>query len=134
MATRKSPISKEHVNAINLVEVEFYDCKKVDASWKIYSEHLNDQNKVEDEVRREEKEKLLAKLLSEIANVLGFRIPAIDIFKGGYAPKGWVHREARALTALEYVNDLYEGQRLVKVMVMPPPPATTGTAAQEGPP
>jgi hypothetical protein len=43
--------------------------------------------------------------------VLGFKIPAIDIFKGGYAPKGWAHREARSNGALEYLHELAEGTK-----------------------
>ena len=128
MATRKIPISNEHVNAINLVEVDFYGCKNVEAAWKDYSKHLNDQTKTENEAWREEKEKLLSKLLSEIADVMGFRVPAIDIFRGGYAPKGWQHRDNRLMTGLEYINDLYEGTRGVKVIIVPPPPSSAQSA------
>jgi hypothetical protein len=29
MATRRIPISPDHVNALNLIEVDFYKCKKL---------------------------------------------------------------------------------------------------------
>src|ERR1700722_9627764 len=87
MATRKIAISDEHVSALNLVEVEFYKSKKVEIAWTEYKTHLN--TGPEDAPWQEKKENLLAKLLFEIGHVLGFEIPAIDIFKGGYAPKGW---------------------------------------------
>ena len=41
MATRKVPISPEHVNAVNLVEVDFYKCRAVEAAWLAYKDHLN---------------------------------------------------------------------------------------------
>jgi hypothetical protein len=114
-------ISPEHVNAINLVEVDFYKCRKVGAGWKKYQEHLNDSSKPEDQAWRDAKEKLLAQLLFEIAAVIGFKIPAIpaiEIFNGGYAPKAWVHRDNRATGALEYVYELSQGTKAVPMSVL----------------
>lgn len=117
MATRRMPISNEHVNAINLVEVDFYGCTKVEAEWKTYRSHLNKTDKPEDEAWRREKEKLLSKLLFEIAKVLKFNIPAIEIFEGGYAPKGWEHRDMRATGVMEYIHQLSEGKNTLPMAV-----------------
>lgn len=40
MATRRVGISPEHVSALNLVEVDFYQCAKVQEHWKTYKDHL----------------------------------------------------------------------------------------------
>jgi hypothetical protein len=105
MATRRVAISLEHVNALNLVEVDFYKCRNVEGAWREYKNHLYSGGP-EDAAWTEKKEKLLAKLLFEIAAVLGFKIPAIDIFQGGYAPRGWFDRERLAVGALEYLRQL----------------------------
>jgi hypothetical protein len=115
MSTRRLAISLDHVNAINLVEVDFYKCRKVEAAWGIYKSHLNDNSRPEDESWREKKEQLLSKLLSEIAIVLGFKIPAMDIFKGGYAPVGWALRDLQGIGALEYINELSQGKKCVPI-------------------
>jgi hypothetical protein len=114
-------ISNEHVNAINLVEVEFYKCQSVEAAWANYKNHLNDTSRPEDLEWREKKETLLAKLLAEIASVLRFKIPAIEIFKGGYAPGGWAHRDALGLGALEFVRDLSAAKKPLPVSVFGAP-------------
>lgn len=114
MATRKVGISNDHVNALNLVEVDYYRCRKVEAAWNDYKAFLNDRSKLPvNDQWVDEKEKLLAKLLFEIAAVLGFNIPAIDIFKGGYAPEGWAYRDARSIGALEYIHQLSEGTKVL---------------------
>ena len=41
MATRRLAISPEHVNALNLIEVEFHKDKEVIKAWKDYLAHLN---------------------------------------------------------------------------------------------
>ena len=127
MSTRRVGISPDHVNALNLIEVDFYGCAGVESEWKIYKNHLNDNSKPEDEAWRRAKEKLLSKLLFEIARVLKFDIPAIEIFEGGYAPGGWAHRDMRYTGALEYLHELREGSNnlplWIKGVTPPPPPA-----------
>jgi hypothetical protein len=126
MATRLIGISQEHVNALNLVEVDFYKCRKVQQEWRAYKDHLFTTDK-EDEVWQEKKERLLANLLYQMARTLHFDIPALDIFKGGYAPKGWLHRDVRATGALEYIYKLSQGTKVVPIYVVgssqPQPPA-----------
>ncbi len=73
MATRRVGISPEHVNALNLVEVDFYGCRKVQEHWKIYKDHLFSTSP-EDEAWREKKERLLANMLFEMATALRFKI------------------------------------------------------------
>lgn len=118
MATRRINISNDHVNALNLVEVDFYKCEDVTKAWGEYKEHLNDRSRPEDDIWREKREKLLAKLLFEMGAVLKFDIPALDIFKGGYAPEGWAHRDAQQFGAYQFVNDLAKGKSCVPIWVL----------------
>lgn len=116
MATRKVGISPDHVNALNLVEVDFYGCKQVEAAWKNYKNHLNTDS-TDVAVWAENKERLLATLLHSMASTLGFNIPAMDIFKGGYAPKGWQFREDQQHAISEYIVDLSLGRKVVPVWI-----------------
>lgn len=126
MAARRVGISPEHVNALNLVEVDFHGCAAVEAEWKVYKNHLHDDTKPEDAAWRNKKEKLLATPLFEIAKVLKFNIPVMEIFEGGYAPSGWEYRDMRYTEALEYINELREGKKILPLWlcgVTPPPSA-----------
>jgi hypothetical protein len=40
MATRQIPISREHVNSLNLIEVDFYGCENVQSEWLTDEAHL----------------------------------------------------------------------------------------------
>lgn len=127
MATRQIPISNDHVTAINLVEVEFYKCHGVETAWKYYKDHLH--TGPEDAAWRDRKENLLAKLLTEIASVLGFKIAAIDIFKGGYAPQGWASRDTLTLSVQQFIRDLSLGKKVLPVRVAPNPPPPNPSSA-----
>lgn len=136
MATRRVGLSNDHVNALNLVEVDFYSCRKVETAWSEYKEFLNNRSKPPvNEQWVDDKERLLAKLLFEIAAVLGFKIPALDIFKGGYAPEGWAYREARVFGALDYIHQLSEGANVLPLWIrgITPPEQQTPPAAQQSP-
>ena len=121
MSTRRLGISPEHVNALNLVEVDFYGEPAVQEAWKAYLAHLNSSiDPAKNYLWGENKEKLLASLLSAIASVLRLDVPAIEIFRGGYAPVGWEQREQLGQTALNYIKDLHDGTRGIKVLLVPP--------------
>ncbi|WP_156437499.1 MULTISPECIES: DUF6680 family protein [Burkholderia] len=115
MATRRIAISPDHVNALNLIEVDYYKCKKVETAWKSYLDHLNDAGRPEDAAWRETKERRLAELLFQMGVVLGFKITALDMFRGGYAPKGWAHKEFRSNEVLEYFHEMAEGTKVFPI-------------------
>ncbi|MFM0695631.1 hypothetical protein PQQ64_25565 [Paraburkholderia graminis] len=131
MATRKIGISPDHVNALNLVEVDFYKCTKVEIAWKSYLEHLNLSGRPEDDAWRETKEKRLAELLFHMGVVLKIEIPPLDIFKGGYAPMGWAYKDARSNEVLEFVHELSEGTKVVPIWLRGVTPQ--GSAAEQPP-
>lgn len=115
MATRRIGISNDHVNALNLLEVDFYRCKRVEAAWKSYLEHLNTRFPKDDQAAAvqwgETKERRLAQLLFQMAKVLKFDISELDLFRGGYAPEGWAHKESRQNDLLDFFHDIHVGQK-----------------------
>jgi hypothetical protein len=115
MATRRLQISGEHVNALNLIEVEFYKKATVLAAWQKYREHLN--KGPDDEIWHETKDRILAILLSEMAKVLKFHITGLEIFRSGYAPSGWAYREMRQNAITDYLFDLSRGAKTIPISV-----------------
>ena len=81
----------DHVYALNLVEVEFYDDPKVYAAWKDYIESLNQQSPQQQDLQR-----LLANLLREMSLALNYKFEGLAIFAGGYAPNRWLEGEIAA--------------------------------------
>lgn len=126
MATRKIAISKEHVAAINLIEVEFHGVKPVIEAWSSYLNHLNSPTAVGAataqldawEARRSE---LLAVLLVKIAAHLGISKGEIEIMHGGYAPQGWVSNEQRITAVQDYAIRLSQGQAIFPVSAVQQP-------------
>lgn len=114
MATRQVGINPEHVNALNLIEVDFYRCDHVESAWKEYKDFLFGQEKNLDPEKRE---RLLSKLLFEIGKILDFDIPAIDIYQGGYAPSGWAYRDELNNEVLEFFRKMHRLEQAFPVYV-----------------
>lgn len=109
MCTRRTPVSPDHVRALNLVEIEFQSVPPVLDAWEQLfrrftdrgSRHrdeeihdgLSDDEKLARNDRynqrnRQEEDQLLAKLLHAMAKELGYKIEQIDILSRGYYPQG----------------------------------------------
>ncbi|HCR85159.1 MAG TPA: hypothetical protein DIV86_00620 [Alphaproteobacteria bacterium] len=94
MRTRKMPIHVDHVGALNLIEVEFIENKKVITAWKEYLKNLGEdlpaiEQKDKYDAALKKRDSLLTKLISEIAKILNIRIEQLDILEGNYIPQGW---------------------------------------------
>lgn len=116
MATRRVGINPDHVSALNLIEVDFYKCEKVESAWKAYKAHLFLKNiPAGDPEWEKEKEKLLARLLFQIGIVLDFNIPELDIYEGGYSPEGWAWRDSLQSEVLGFFRELRRGEKLFPI-------------------
>ena len=117
MRTRKARLSPDHVGSLNLVEIEFHDVPTVVGAWKVHMDHLNLKlpddvsGPVIDEWSRVQ-DRNLTKLLSALAAELGFKkMEQLDIFDGGYSPRGWANIEDQQAVIRSLTIDLLQGNR-----------------------
>lgn len=108
MSTRGRAIDLRHVEALNMIDLEFDGIKQVTDSWKAYLDHLTNMPKYptienkSDETKRSEKaiydsqveiwanqrEALLADLLHTMGSSLGYNFDKTHIRRSIYAPQG----------------------------------------------
>lgn len=93
MATRATGLSAEHVQALNLIDLEFVGKKyrKTREYWKEYLNHLDNFPREDEKllpVWGDKKVDLLVKLLIEMGNALGYQFDTVNIKKGAYLPEG----------------------------------------------
>ena len=118
MATRRLAISPEHVNALNLIEVEFHKDKEVIKAWKDYLAHLN---QVSDQMPNTQwiqiKDQKLAYLLEQISIKLKYKFTSMELFRGGYAPIGWQETEDLQRKTLHGLENLVSGKTSIPVTI-----------------
>jgi Family of unknown function (DUF6680) len=92
MATRAATVSPQHVQALNMIDLEFQGkkYKNVTDTWKTYLDHLNHYPKQDEKQQTlwgERRVDLLTKLLMEMCKSLGYSFDEVHVKRAIYAPE-----------------------------------------------
>ena len=120
MSTRSVPLSPAHIEALNLVEIEFHwfrrQERRVIDCWRLYLAHLNDRNYPLESwpIRKTD---LLIDQLYEMSGALGFSYDKSQIRSGTYYPSGWQEAENEQMEARKLWLQVLQGQRQLPMRV-----------------
>src|SRR3546814_685222 len=122
MATRAAVVSPEHVQALNMIDLEFRGKRHrtVVAAWKSYLDHLGSYPN-DDETRQpiwgERRIDLLTALLIAMGKVLGYEFDEVHVKKGIYAPEAHGRLETETELLRRVFLDLLYGNAELKMKV-----------------
>lgn len=136
MATRGKGLDPRHVEALNMIDLEFYGDKDVTDSWKEYLDHLihwptpPDLEGKSDEIKRDKqseykaklesswkkRESLLAELLFTMAKALNYSFDKTYIKRSIYSPQGHADIENEQTRLRRASIDLLEGRLTLPVI------------------
>ena len=132
MATRAARVSAEHVQALNMIDLEFYGARPfgilrrskseqvVLDAWKEYHNHLN-QPRVSEAaalaVWVSRGDELLVDVLFAIAKDLGFKFDRVQLKISGYSPIAHGELEFEQNAIRKFMLDLLAGKRALKMDV-----------------
>lgn len=92
MSTRADIVSSAHVQALNMIDLEFQGdkFKPVRTEWKTYLDHLSSCPKGDENLQvlwGDKRVDLLVRLLIEMGKSLGYEFDEVHVKKGIYAPE-----------------------------------------------
>ncbi len=127
MATRGRVLAPEHVQALNMIELEFINSsdKAVLNAWKEYHDHLNsypregENQKERAVVWNQKTEELLASLLGQMGKSLGYDFDPVQIRKGAYSPEGHATTEFEFQLLRRMLLELLAGKGKIPVVIVP---------------
>lgn len=123
MATRRTSLAAERVAALNMVEIEFYGISAVESAHREVMRHVNHPKPLPDDWQGQHR-KLVTKLISEIAQVLRYRLQQLDTLDGGYYPEGLANIDAEQHAVRQAIIATLNGNRPLRVSpAAPTPPA-----------
>lgn len=136
MRTRKARLDPVHVNALNLVDLEFYGRPRVLSAFRSYIGHLSQPVPPQEAADPffDHREELLVTLLFEMGRELGYSYDKRDLEKLAYGPVGWNNDQNMQRQNMVLVNELLAGRRALPITPMsapaqnpfPPPPVAAG--------
>lgn len=120
MGTRGIRLSGDHVNAMNLVMLEFYKDNAVLDAFRNYISHLSRKPpEIADEAFWEEREDLFTNLIKAMGAALGYDFDGRELGRLRYTPQGWVDDENRQRKVQSLLIDTLEGRRPVLIASAP---------------
>lgn len=93
MGTRAAGLSPDHVQALNMIDIEFYGgsrkTKEVLRAWRTYLDHLGDKKSFTQESWIEKRTDLFIDLLHNMAVCLNYDFDKVHIKRTSYFPQGY---------------------------------------------
>ncbi|WP_417488995.1 DUF6680 family protein [Maricaulis sp.] len=118
MKTRSVRMNADHVWALNLIELEFYQFDDVIKKYRAYIRHLNSPTPEEaDQQERyfSERSDLYSDLLQAVGMALGYHFDKRDLDRSGYAPVGWLNDEDLQRNNARLINEMLLGRRAIPI-------------------
>lgn len=110
LATRMAKVSRDHVGALNMIDVEFFgkkpENKAVLEAWKIYLDHLNTKPEPLENWTSKGTD-LFVDLLHSMATFLGYDFDKVHLNRSCYAPIAHGNWETEEQTIRKGLVDLF---------------------------
>ena len=124
MATRGDPLSREHINALNMIDIEYYGDKKgakIVTKWREYLDHLNSfpREGSEDQRKRwqETKDEILIDIIFEMSVYLQYNLERLTVKKAFYIPQAYADITLEQFVIRKGVIDILSGAKSIPMAV-----------------
>ena len=130
MSTRRTTLSPRHVEALNMIDIEFSQKKpkekKVIEAWKIYLDHLNKPQLQHDDPDfrvkldqwNEQSNSYLVDLLKVMGICLGYDFDKVHLMKGAYSPQGHANIEMEQNLIRRFIVELFMRNKSLPVDIV----------------
>jgi hypothetical protein len=126
MTTRATPIAPEHVQALNMIDVEFYDNKSIKELWKLMLDNFLNYPKIDDpdfgaklNASSEKSKDLSIDLMYAMGESLGYHFDKVHLKKEVYFPLGHGELLADQETIRKTFVEICSGKRPISVKIVP---------------
>jgi len=129
MATRAARLSPEHVQALNMIDLTFYNGRRfgrirtakeqavIDA-WKEYLDHLSQDHGDRWEAAISKRDELFINLLHVIAADVGYEFNRVELAKGAYSPQAHGDLEKEQQQVRKLILGLLSGDSSINMNVV----------------
>lgn len=126
MATRATRLDAKHIEALNMIDIEFFKNEKVTEKWKLlldnFANYPQDPNEKNYESKlsscAEKSDGLFVDLLSEMAKSLDYKFDEVHLKRNIYIPKG----QADYMMSQEFMRrafvEVLSGARAIPIKVI----------------
>lgn len=126
MATRATPLSPLHVEALNMIDIVFHKDKRIVDAWKLLLDNFANYPKDPKDpgfqtkltASSEKSNELLTDLLYEMAKSLNYDFDKVHLKRGAYIPKGHADFELEQNFIRRSLVDLFLGIKPLPINIV----------------
>ncbi|HEY0429017.1 MAG TPA: DUF6680 family protein [Pyrinomonadaceae bacterium] len=123
MATRAYPISQPHVEALNLIDIEFYNDKEIRDAWNAYLDHLRQifeetEDNATSQLWQETRKNLFAEMMYKMGKSLRYHFNTTHIKRASYFPVGLGEMENDFQVIRKALIDVLNGRKHISMAVV----------------
>lgn len=137
MATRTTELSLDHVQALNMIDIEFYNggqkSKGILQAWRCYLDHLNDMQSYTPETWSEKRTELFIDLLHKMALYFNYGFDTVHLKRTSYFPRGHGEVEKDQYEIRKALVSLLKGEASLPIKVVEADEATRVSAKHPPP-
>jgi len=140
MATRSNRLDPRHIEALNMIELDFHKSKEVKEKWNEYFTHLYKKNPHPEGTEKHETMKaewiekssdLLSQLLHVMGKSLGYNFNEMKIKYSSYCPEGSIEKENDLLVLRQQLVRIVQGKVPLPVTILKNPSTDQDSHNQE---
>ena len=122
MATRGERVSRDHVQALNMIYIEFEGEQNVTGKWKEYNAHLNDKSYATFDAWFKKGDEFFTELLFAMSELLGYKFDKVQLKNDTYRPEAHVNLENSQLAVLEGLAKILNNEKSLQMEITKIPP------------
>lgn len=118
MQTRGMRLDRQHVSALNIIELEFYNKPKIIFAFKSYIDHLyvpTPENEGDQSNFNDKRSELLMELLHQIGSDVGYKFDKMELERRSYVPVGWFDDSNLQQKNAHLLSAVLMGQRPIPI-------------------
>lgn len=118
MRTRGTRLSPEHVNALNMIDIEFIKYRDITNAWKSYLDILSSTNfETKMDLWIMERDKLFVELLTNIGTQVGYDFDKVYLSKSIYTPKAYGEEEQYQYWVRDQLKKVFCGDQPISIKI-----------------
>ncbi len=121
MGSRGERVSFEHVRALNMIDIEFYNKKEITDAWENYLNSLEERADTSEsrKVLAEKRNNMFVTLLNKMGKLLGYHFNEVYLKKRIYVPEAHEDNEEYQYFIKGAMKDLFSGKTSIPIKLVP---------------
>lgn len=117
MQTRRQRLSYRHIEALNMIDIEYNGVNDITDAWSEYLDHLNNYKTEDSSQWEKEGNKLFINMLYQMSSFLGYNYTRLNIENKFYSPQAHHDQDLDRRETEKYLADILSHRKAFPIVI-----------------